>query len=151
MRELFRSYIPDTVTLDRAGRREVVRRAKTRFLGSPRDVMRVAAAAIAPEVILVVGMVWMISEVQTSPTADGFVVKLVILMAGVHVLQFLAVAAALHRWFRPHVLAVLREVGQPVCIRCGYRMDGALDVPDVRARCPECGAEQTPALRGTAL
>ena len=78
---------------------------------------------------------------QWLPKGSFVNLEHVIRIAGLPVGLVLCLVVA--AWFgrltwRPFVLLALREAGHPVCVRCGYSMQG---LGHQTMKCPECGAD----------
>lgn len=68
---------------------------------------------------------------------DGFLSLSTLLLGSI--CCYLFVAWLGRTTWRPFILLALRETGYPVCVRCGYSMQG-LDQQTLK--CPECGADR---------
>jgi len=156
----FRNGVPREIRLSKAERVQVRQRARRRLLSHPRKALRFAAVLLLPVLVylglwgllLTIGTESLISQLGAGDPRVG---QMFVLLAGgkLGALPIVVISAMIahRRYYRPHVLAALREMGYEVCGNCGYLLRGLGE--DVQ-NCPECGepreALQSIARKGNA-
>lgn len=140
----FLSNIPRELRLSPAERAHIRRRMFKRLLAHPRDIARFYATALLPPLVFlgVIGLIVALSiesGLLLNPANPRTYLFLTLLgggkFAAIPILLFSLYIANKH-YYRPHMLAVLREMNYETCDGCGYMLRGLDDDSD---QCPECG------------
>lgn len=111
-------------------------RANLRMLRRPRDLVLFNLISFAP-LLLLLGFMWLFPGLYESSSGDlsALLLTTVATAAFFFALQHVAFVVAMNLTYVPHVHAVLRDQGIPVCGRCGHRLPPTTP----GAACPECG------------
>ena len=116
--------------------------ANLRMLRRPRDLVLFNLISFAP-LLLLMAFMWLFPGLYESSTGDfsALVLTTMAMATFFLALQHVAFVVAMNLTYVPHVHAVLRDQGIPVCARCGHRLPPATP----GATCPECGETGTSA------
>jgi hypothetical protein len=111
-------------------------RANLRMLRRPWDLVFFNLISFSP-LLLLMGLMWLFPDLfeGSGPDLSALLLTTVVTAAIFFTLQHVAFVVAMNLTYVPHVHAVLRDRGVPVCGRCGHRLPPATP----KAACSECG------------
>ena len=116
--------------------REVNDRLRALAKDDPRVIIAIGVMAITVNVVGVYGAMALLRYLVSLGVSQ--ILAILICIAALAGLILPAWVVVVYRVYRRHVRRALVECGHPVCIGCGYLLDGVDGVV-----CPECGRAVT--------